>query len=573
MNGPMERAMKIEEGIEEFLNELEARGRSPFTLSHYRGHLRLFTRWLKRRESAERSDAEPSLSLDLRKIQVTIRFLKSSSPYFKEAVLLAKELPGYRCVDTKLHEIKVLGVPEDLDLWQRVKQLADGVGHWKRSEVVVEGAAVENFWEFEDSLGEVRQCFARRGEGGDEYCSGKEAPDEEARAFGCRLVGGVNCDTLRTFESQKKWFQFGKLTEDRSSFRVDKHAILKTIEQKTARQAATTCPAFSWERVRREIAELPDSIELGDSSAYELTYSEINPEKALGIRPKTSREPLSAWTLGGLGELKAQPPPRIVPSVRYRDIAAQDEALREVRNVVELPLRHPEYFTEVRVEPQRGVILYGPPGNGKTLIAKAVATESDAHLEIINGPEILSKWLGESEANLRAVFERARELEPSIVLIDEIDALASSRDFATQAHEVSLISQLLVLLDGLDARGGVWVIATTNRLEAVDAAARRAGRFDYHIQVPLPQEDGRRAILHRYLEPMKTSGRIDLDSVAALSEGYSAADLAGVVREAGLKAILRALSQGAPSSAVALCGADLKGALEAFERKRAEPAV
>ena len=136
--------MKIEEGIEEFLKELEARGRSPFTLRHYRGHLRLFTRWLKRRESAVRSDAEPSLSLDLRKIQVTIRFSKSNSPYFKEAVRLAKELPGYRCVDSKLHEIKVPAALEELDLWQRVKQLADGVGHWKRSEVVVEGGAVSH---------------------------------------------------------------------------------------------------------------------------------------------------------------------------------------------------------------------------------------------------------------------------------------------------------------------------------------------------------------------------------------------------------------------------------------------
>ena len=141
--------MKIEEGIEEFLKELEARGRSPFTLRHYRGHLRLFTRWLKRRESAERSDAEPSLSLDLRKIQVTIRFSKSGSPYFKEAVRLARELPGYRCVDSKLHEIKVPAAFEDLDLWQRVKQLADGVGHWKRSEVVVETRELGRYLDYD----------------------------------------------------------------------------------------------------------------------------------------------------------------------------------------------------------------------------------------------------------------------------------------------------------------------------------------------------------------------------------------------------------------------------------------
>ncbi len=565
--------MRIEEGIEEFLKELQARGRSPFTLTHYRGHLRRFARWLEERDSGERSGGDPSLSLDLRKIEVTIRFRKSSSPYFKEAVRIAKELPGYRCVDTNMHEIKVPAALEDLDLWERVRKLADLVGCWRRSEVALEGAAVKNFWEFRDSLREVRQCFAARGEGvlGSGYCSGKEAPDDEARAFGCRLLRGVNCDIHGNFQSQKKGFQFGKLTEDLSTFRVDKDAIRKTIESQTARQAVTTCPAFSWGRVREEIDKLPDSVELGDASPYEVKYSEIDSSKALGIKLKEPPDSFYGSTLSLQNHeyLEEEAPRRNVPRVRYDDIAAQDAALKEVRNLIELPMKYPEYFAEIGVEPQRGVLLYGPPGNGKTMIAKAVATESDAHLELINGPEILSKWVGESEKNLRKVFERARAFEPSVILIDEIDALAPRRDFATQLHHVSLISQFLVLLDGLEARGRVQVIATTNRLEAIDPAVRRPGRFDYHVEVPLPDEAGRREILERYLQKMKTSARINLDALATSTTGFSGAELAGLLREAGLVAIERALLKGIPPRALALTEANLQVALEEFRRKRA----
>ncbi len=274
--------MTMDEGIEEFLSELEARGRSPRTLSHYRTHLRRFQRWL------ERSSGDRSLDLDPRSLQVKIRFRKSSSPHFKEALGIAQELPGYRALEGATYEVKVPAALEDPELWERLRQLADWVGHWKRSEVALEGAPVESFWEFEDSLREVRECFSRRGDGAlaDGYCSGKDGPDDDARSFGCRLLRGVNCEVRGNSLSHSRWYQFGKLSSDLSTFTVDKDAILRTVESSTARQAATICPAFSWERVREAINELPSSIELGDSSPYELKYSEIDPSKPLGIRLK-----------------------------------------------------------------------------------------------------------------------------------------------------------------------------------------------------------------------------------------------------------------------------------------------
>ena len=170
---------------------------------------------------------------------------------------------------------------------------------------------------------------------------------------------------------------------------------------------------------------------------------------------------------------------------------------------------------------------------------------------------------------MRAVFERARALEPSIVLVDEIDALAPSRAFASQPHEVALVSQLLVLLDGLEGRGGVEVVATTNRLEAIDAAVRRPGRFDYHIEVPLPDEEGRRKILEMYLRKMKTSERNDLDAIAAATEGFSGAELAAFLREAGLRAIERGLAAKIPPGELLVEAADLHVSLETIRRKRA----
>ena len=223
--------MRLDEGIEKFLEDLETQGRSKFTLTHYRAHLRRFARWLECRDRpSDRSGGDSPLNLDLKKIQVTIRFRKSSSPYFNEAARIAKELPGYRSVESTMHEVTVPRALEDLELWERVKKLADVVGLWKRSEVVLEGAPVENLWELEDSLGEVRRCFARRGGGelGDEYCSGKEAPDDEVRAFGCRLLSGVSCD-LQGFQGSEKWFQFGKLSKDLSTFTPDKELIFRTV--------------------------------------------------------------------------------------------------------------------------------------------------------------------------------------------------------------------------------------------------------------------------------------------------------------------------------------------------------
>ena len=206
-----------------------------------------------------------------------------------------------------------------------------------------------------------------------------------------------------------------------------------------------------------------------------MKFSGLDPTKASGIGPEDRSHTLSVVNPGvGKSAVQESLPARNVPKIFYSDVAAQDSAVEQLRDVCELPLN---YWTTMHssATPHGGVILYGPPGNGKTLLAKAVATESDAHLEIINGPEILSKWVGESEQNLRQVFQRARALAPSIILIDELDARAPRRGQMVHQHEITLISQLLVLLDGMEERGRVIVIGTTNRLQAIDPAVKGGG--------------------------------------------------------------------------------------------------
>ncbi len=201
-------------------------------------------------------------------------------------------------------------------------------------------------------------------------------------------------------------------------------------------------------------------------------------------------------------ELREKPEEGRAGCVSYEDIGGLKKEIELIREMVELPLKHPEVFQRLGIEPPKGVLLYGPPGTGKTLLAKAVACESDAYFISINGPEIVSKYYGESEQNLRRIFEEAEKNAPAIIYIDEIDAIAPKREEVTGETEKRLVAQLLTLMDGLKGRGQVIVIASTNRPDAVDPALRRPGRFDREIEIGLPNREGRKEILHIHTRRM-----------------------------------------------------------------------
>src|SRR5918912_369008 len=232
-----------------------------------------------------------------------------------------------------------------------------------------------------------------------------------------------------------------------------------------------------------------------------------------------------------------------VPQVAYEDIGGLKEEMQKVREMIELPLRHPEIFEKLGIEAPKGVLLYGPPGTGKTLLAKAVANETNASFYSIGGPEIMSKFYGESEARLREIFKEAKEKAPSIIFIDEIDSIAPKREEVTGEVERRVVSQLLSLMDGLEARGKVIVIAATNRPNAIDPALRRPGRFDREIEIKVPDKRGRLEILQIHTRNMPLDTDVDQDRVAAVTHGFVGADLEYLCKEAAMKCLRRLLPE------------------------------
>jgi transitional endoplasmic reticulum ATPase len=232
---------------------------------------------------------------------------------------------------------------------------------------------------------------------------------------------------------------------------------------------------------------------------------------------------------------------RAVPAVTYEDIGGIHDAIQKVREMIELPLRHPELFTRLGIEPPKGVLLHGPPGCGKTLLAKAVANESGANFYSISGPEIFSKWYGQTEQNLRKIFEEAEKNAPSIIFIDEIDAIAPKREEVTGEVEKRTVAQLLALMDGLKTRGKVIVIAATNIPHALDPALRRPGRFDREIEIGIPDRKGRKEILQIHTRHMPLAKDVDLDKLADVTHGFTGADISALCKEAAMHALRRLL--------------------------------
>merc|ERR1712135_107867 len=268
----------------------------------------------------------------------------------------------------------------------------------------------------------------------------------------------------------------------------------------------------------------------GGMRAVEFKVIETDPAPYCVVSPET--------TIHCEGEpIKREDEEEALSEIGYDDVGGCRKQMAQIKEMVELPLRHPALFKAIGIKPPRGILLYGPPGTGKTLIARAVANETGAFFFLINGPEIMSKLAGESESNLRRAFEEAEKNAPSIIFIDELDSIAPKREKTHGEVERRIVSQLLTLMDGLKQRSHVIVMAATNRPNSIDPAPRRFGRFDREIDIGIPDATGRLEILRIHTKNMKLNDDVDLEQVAAETHGHVGADIAALCSEAALQQI------------------------------------
>ena len=263
-----------------------------------------------------------------------------------------------------------------------------------------------------------------------------------------------------------------------------------------------------------------------------------NPKDIVIVGPNTEVQlhetPVDVSKIEGVGNLV---------DVSYEDVGGLKEEVKKVREMIEIPLKRPELFEKLGIAPPKGVLMHGPPGTGKTLLAKAVASESDAHFIAINGPEIMSKYVGGSEENLREYFEEAEENSPSIIFIDELDAIAPKREETNGEAERRTVAQLLTLMDGLKSRGQVVVIGATNRPDSLDPALRRPGRFDREIEIGVPDSEERKEVLEIHTRNMPLAEDVDLEKIANTTHGFVGADLESLCKEAAMRVVRRILPE------------------------------
>jgi len=393
------------------------------------------------------------------------------------------------------------------------------------------------------------RCFLRKqrsGASARDWCTPQKLADKQL--FPCKQIHVYDNDHL----TDNSWYAFGRMGED-GAYLVDKEAITERVLSDLG--PCVRCPILDLDTTAEIVARLPEKIDPAREVGW--GYREDGPlsgwKVVKGREEKTSpqeeREGLIERLArsvrdggAGVASVGGSVGSRNVPATRYEDVGGMRETITLVREAVELPITHPEIFRKLNIRPHKGILFYGPPGTGKTLLARAVAHESGAHFIAVSGPEILNKYWGQSEARLRSIFNEARQKAPAIILFDEIDSFASSRDMMSESFEATLVSQLLSLMDGLNDLGRVCVIATTNRPGAIDAALRRPGRFDHEIEIGLPDAEARLHILKIHTRNMPTAPDLDLKHIAQHTGSYSGADLEALCREAALVCMRRTIN-------------------------------
>ena len=488
----------------------------------------------------------------MKETALLFKFGRSTSRKYKEAIGLAS---GFSVFEEATDDDPVNTIKLPADEWFEKKREFDDlyalVCHWKGTSVTLDGLEIkphEFFWKFNTVIKCARDYEEAIDKG--RYC----CISGSFEGWGCKLLDDLDRHLSKTASyAMKYWYKYGKFISE-GIWRIDKPLIKDYLAKEAEEKNLDHCKHFSIEKAWTIVDGLPDEIDTHGSAWWEIDYREDFEGAAIlkqpvGIRHKTAGgrgkggNGVSAMMKDGVLNLEiAEERTRYIPGVTFNDVGGIDGIIGQIREVIELPLKRPDVYRYLGIEPHKGILFYGEPGTGKTLIAKAVANETNAHFIPISGPELLSKWYGETESNLRDIFEEARELQPSIIFFDEIDSMTQVRTGAEGAHVDSrIVNQLLSLMDGMETYDNVTVLASTNRPELLDPALLRPGRFDYKIEIKIPDAAGCLRILEIATKNMPLDEGLDLRGFVPELLGSSGADIVFVAKEAAIYALRRSV--------------------------------
>ena len=475
---------------------------------------------------------------------IKILFYKSSSKYYDSTCLQCEAFSGYT-QSGSTNEI-VIDLQELKEKYRQVFLLFGTLKNWSKSEYYINDSrsnarSIESILSIIQCEQNCMNCVIA-----DEFCYGDAG-------WGCKYLSSVALrrESYYHYSSNSYWYEFGHFEQD--EWIIDKNKILTTIKREAAEKNVDICTCFSIQKAEDIISLLPDKITVTDEEdcEWEFKYRDaplgMRQTEIIGVMPK-DRTPSGYGGLSFSASFKTDESVnneqsqlrKSVPETTFDDIGGIDDIVQQVREIIELPLVAPSIFRHYHIKPHKGILLYGPPGCGKTMIAKAVANEIDAHFIAVNGPEILNKYLGQSESNLRKIFDEAKKFEPSVIYFDEFDSISSTRDADSNPLMASVVNQLLTLMDGIDSHCQICAIASTNRIDMIDEAIKRPGRFDYVIEIQKPSLEGCIAIFRIHTRDKPIDSHFDKDAfVEHYLVGHTGADIAFVVSEAAYNSIRR----------------------------------
>lgn len=473
-----------------------------------------------------------------------LQFGKSPSPNYEKALKIARSFGSFKPITAErfFNQIEL-----DFDNFKNnhknILHLWELISGWKTTSTFINGQEI-NFHSFRFHYEGIVRCqdARQRSTMPERHCWNSE----KDKGWGCKRLACIARHNMKPYSYSERnkpfWFEFGHFLT-KNEWKIDKDKLRKALKNEAQEKHLYFCNIFDFNMVDRSIKALPDVIKLNDSPNWTIRHevddygNEIE-KIPVGIMPKKWEKVDNNQG----GENNKPNTVRHIPSVSFSDIGGIDEILQAIREVIQLPLIYPDLFQHLGIKPHKGILLHGPPGCGKTLIARAIANEINAHFIPVGGPEIMSKWYGESEENIRNIFKEARLLRPSIIFFDEIDSIAQARSSAeSERQESRIVNQLLTLMDGIEEYENICIIASTNRIELIDEAMRRPGRFDYVIEVKKPNPEGCHKIFKIATKKMPIDPAFNARSFTGKLYGLTGADIAFVAREGAYNCIRRGM--------------------------------